>query len=179
MALLGRLVRGVAEGVVPVGQTEGVVHQPADEDLLELQTDLHDVGLAVEADAGLSLGRERAVPGVTADGIGRRQDEARVIRIDVVGVPVDVDEGVEVLVHRGLRQGLQGLLEVRLPAMAGGGRQIGEGGGCLGRHHAHLMVWSGLSEDVTVTPCRMYIPETQCHVREMDHDEKHPFQEHD
>jgi hypothetical protein len=52
-------VRGVAELGTVVVHAEQVDHDPADQHLLELQADLHDVGHPVHADLDLPLLGER------------------------------------------------------------------------------------------------------------------------
>ncbi len=93
-------------------QLEAVLHDSADQDVLELHTNAQDVGLAPQPDLDLPLDRLRLVPRVRAERIGvGRQDPARIIAVhlEVVVVPRDVDEGVEVVLDRGNGETVQDL----------------------------------------------------------------------
>ena len=113
VALLFRLVRGVAKFLGAVGQFEAVLHQAADQDRLELQPDLRDVRLSPHADADLLVERLFLIPGVAADGVDLVVEHpARIVGHDghVRSVPVDVEVGVEVSVHRRRREVVEDLL---------------------------------------------------------------------
>ena len=84
----------------------------------------------------LALERERAVPLRAAEGVDLRQDPAGVVRHDLElgAVPRDVEEGVEVLVHRGLGQDPQGLLVAQALGHGEVVRQVLGGAVCGGGH---------------------------------------------
>ena len=96
--LLDDLVVGVAEGRVAVVETEGVLEQPALEDVLELEADLHGADVAVQADARAHAGGLGLVPVGRTEGVVGRQLEARIVRVDGVGRVVPRDVGVRVVV---------------------------------------------------------------------------------
>ena len=107
VALFDRLVRAVTRLGRIVGQREDVLHHAADQNVLELETDLRDIGLAPHADFDLPGLGLRLVPRVSTQRICLgREDPAAIVRDDgkLGGVPVDVEVRVEVLVHRALGQ---------------------------------------------------------------------------
>jgi len=79
VAFFDRLVQAVPILWRAVGHPRGVIHQPADQDQLELQTDLGDVGLPPSADRDLPLDRLGAVPRMAAQWVGVGQDPALVV----------------------------------------------------------------------------------------------------
>jgi hypothetical protein len=101
VALFDRLVQAIPVLRRAVGRPEGVLHQAADQNRLEVQADLGDVGLAPHADLDLPLKRLRLIPGVAAQRVGRRQDPALVVVDDseLRRVPVDVRVRIEVPPH--------------------------------------------------------------------------------
>ena len=78
VALFDGLVQQVAVLRRAVGHPEGVVHQAANQDRLELQADFRDVGLAPLTDLNLVLNRLSAVPRMAAQRVGRGEYPALV-----------------------------------------------------------------------------------------------------
>src|SRR5262249_61656957 len=83
LRLLDDLVVGVAELGGAVRQTEGELEQASLERALELQTDLHERGHHVEADAGAHPGWLAPVPLGSTEHVVGRQLPARVVVVDV------------------------------------------------------------------------------------------------
>jgi hypothetical protein len=107
VALLRRLVGEVPELGRAVRAGEDVLHDAADQQVLELQPHLEDVGVAPHPDLDLPLDRQVLVPGVASERVGLGEHPVPVAGVDAeVGVvPGDVDERVEVPVDGRLRQG--------------------------------------------------------------------------
>jgi hypothetical protein len=115
--LLDDLVVEVAELGRVVALAHGVDQQPDLEDVLELPAGVQRLGDPVEADLGPPLGRLGEVPVGAAQRVEAPQLPAGVGGVDghLGVVPGDVDEGVEVVLHRELRQPVDHGVELRFP----------------------------------------------------------------
>ena len=109
VALLDHLVGAIAELRGAVREHGDVLHEPADQDLLEQQPDLRDVRLPVHADRDLPFHRLRLVPRMSAERVDVGQDPARIIvdHLELGRVPVDIGVRVEAAVDRPLGESVE------------------------------------------------------------------------